>query len=392
MRCEVKLGKDGVWYARPYLGVDSHGRQIRPQRSFPKARTREEAQRMADTWADALTADGRVASALLRDMLDDYVSMREAMGASPNSVRTWRMFASEYVGRYMPPSVTADAVRTVDVNRLERRLSEPKDKGGAGLSNATVLGVHYFLRAAFNHFVDAGVCDANPVVSAVKPSIGRTDAAVVGEWDFAALDAALREAMAQAASDPASLRAAACATAAWLALRTGLRCGEMCALRRRDVSPMTLTLRVGGTVVEEKGVAPYRRPRTKSNRPRSVAVTEREMTAVKTLCAAQDAVLGRLSPDSPVITDDGRFMRPSTLSGAFTELRKAAGLPKEIKFHSLRHTHATWWLSCGGDVKSLSERLGHADEATTLRYYAHAMPGRDKASAAVVSEAMERAR
>ena len=34
-------------------------------------------------------------------------------------------------------------------------------------------------------------------------------------------------------------------------------------------------------------------------------------------------------------------------------------------------------LSGGVDVKTVSERLGHADVATTLRIYAHVMPGRD---------------
>ncbi|MDY4534166.1 MAG: hypothetical protein SPD98_02810, partial [Tractidigestivibacter sp.] len=36
--------------------------------------------------------------------------------------------------------------------------------------------------------------------------------------------------------------------------------------------------------------------------------------------------------------------------------------------------------------KTVSERLGHADEAITLRVYAHVMPGRDQAAA----EAFER--
>ena len=61
--------------------------------------------------------------------------------------------------------------------------------------------------------------------------------------------------------------------------------------------------------------------------------------------------------------------------------RDAAGLPKSCTFHSLRHTHATWCLANGVDLKTLSERLGHANEATTLRLYAHCLPGRDAAAA-----------
>ena len=58
-----------------------------------------------------------------------------------------------------------------------------------------------------------------------------------------------------------------------------------------------------------------------------------------------------------------------------------------MTFHSLRHTHASWCLAHGVDLKTLSERLGHADEATTLRIYAHVMPGRDAAAARAFEEA-----
>lgn len=40
----------------------------------------------------------------------------------------------------------------------------------------------------------------------------------------------------------------------------------------------------------------------------------------------------------------------------------------------------------GVDVRTVSERLGHADVATTLRVYAHAMPGRDEAAGRVMGE------
>ena len=32
-----------------------------------------------------------------------------------------------------------------------------------------------------------------------------------------------------------------------------------------------------------------------------------------------------------------------------------------IKFHSLRHTFASWWVMRGGDIYRLKEVLGHAD-------------------------------
>lgn len=84
-------------------------------------------------------------------------------------------------------------------------------------------------------------------------------------------------------------------------------------------------------------------------------------------------------------------MRPETVSKAFSRMRRECGLPKEITFHSLRHTHASWLIANGCDIKTLSERMGHADESTTLRIYGHLMPGRDAAAAQLFAEAKRRA-
>ena len=89
---------------------------------------------------------------------------------------------------------------------------------------------------------------------------------------------------------------------------------------------------------------------------------------------------------------EGNFMRPTTVSRGFTAICKRIGLPETVTFHVLRHTHATWCLANGVDIKTLSERLGHKDPATTMRIYSHVMPGRDAAAADTFERAARRAR
>jgi len=43
-------------------------------------------------------------------------------------------------------------------------------------------------------------------------------------------------------------------------------------------------------------------------------------------------------------------------------------------FHDLRHTMATLLLSDGEPIMDVSDRLGHANVATTLNVYAHCLP------------------
>ena len=59
-------------------------------------------------------------------------------------------------------------------------------------------------------------------------------------------------------------------------------------------------------------------------------------------------------------------------------------------FHTLRHTHATWLLYNGVDIRTVSERLGHAKVTTTLELYAHVLPGRDDLAAETFGEVMGR--
>ncbi|WP_260507899.1 tyrosine-type recombinase/integrase [Cytobacillus firmus] len=45
-----------------------------------------------------------------------------------------------------------------------------------------------------------------------------------------------------------------------------------------------------------------------------------------------------------------------------------------IRFHDIRHTHASILISTGVDIVKIAARLGHANPRTTLETYAHLLP------------------
>ena len=57
----------------------------------------------------------------------------------------------------------------------------------------------------------------------------------------------------------------------------------------------------------------------------------------------------------------------------FQRLARQVGLPP-IRFHDLRHSHATLLLREGVPVKIVSERPGHASVSLTLDTYSHVLP------------------
>lgn len=90
-----------------------------------------------------MTADGTVRSARLTDLLEDYVQLRERNGASPNSIKSYRLFI-RYVARYLKTANARD-LGVMDFNRFEQRLLMAKDEGGQGLCRNSVINVHQLL-------------------------------------------------------------------------------------------------------------------------------------------------------------------------------------------------------------------------------------------------------
>jgi len=69
----------------------------------------------------------------------------------------------------------------------------------------------------------------------------------------------------------------------------------------------------------------------------------------------------------------GTPISPANVRRAFERVLKAAGVER-LRFHDLRHTHASLLLARGIHPKVVSERLGHASIAITLDTYSHVLP------------------
>jgi integrase len=55
---------------------------------------------------------------------------------------------------------------------------------------------------------------------------------------------------------------------------------------------------------------------------------------------------------------------------------KASGVDFDVRVYDLRHAHASWLLAGGSDLKSVMDRMGHA-QITTTQKYLHALPDAD---------------
>lgn len=140
----------------------------------------------------------------------------------------------------------------------------------------------------------------------------------------------------------------------------------------------------------EKGVR-YKRP--KSGRSRTVALSMFVVDELRVHRLRQAEELLRLGARQNEATfvytrEDGEPMQPRSLTHAWNRMLARTSLPR-IRFHDLRHAHATHLLASGVHPKVASERLGHSKVGITLDLYCHVLPGMQADAAARVDDALQ---
>ena len=71
------------------------------------------------------------------------------------------------------------------------------------------------------------------------------------------------------------------------------------------------------------------------------------------------------------VNEIGDLIKPHYVTESFPKLLKAKGM-RQIRYHDLRHSFATYALKSGADVKTLSYMLGHYSAGFTPNTYCHA--------------------
>ncbi len=86
--------------------------------------------------------------------------------------------------------------------------------------------------------------------------------------------------------------------------------------------------------------------------------------------------------------ETSRRRRARNLQRHFKAVLEQAGLPRNTRFHDLRHTCVTLLLRQGVHVKYVQELLGHADISLTLNVYSHVLPDMGNAAAGAIDAAL----
>jgi integrase len=235
--------------------------------------------------------------------------------------------------------------------------------------------VHATIRKALNDAVRWGLLVRNPAHQAAAPTPRRGE---LRTWTANELRGFLE-----------SVRSDRLYAAWQLAALTGMRRGEVLGLRWADVDLDTGWLSVRQTVVMVDNQPQVSEPKTARGRRRIAldpdtiaALRAHHTTQAAERLAAGPAWQGR---DLVFTGQDGAPLHPEYVRRRFDRHLHHAGLPR-IRFHDLRHTHATLALQAGVHPKVVSERLGHTTVAMTLDIYSHAIPAMQQDAAVTVAD------
>jgi integrase len=159
-----------------------------------------------------------------------------------------------------------------------------------------------------------------------------------------------------------------------IALATGARRGEVLAIRWRNVDLYCGTIRIVESLEQTKTALRFKAPKT--DRPRAVTLPSfavEELRRLKQKQAESLLMLGVRQTGETLVCArrDGEPLQPQSLTHEFPRfLARLKDFPR-VRFHDLRHSHATQLLLAGVHPKIAQERLGHSTVTTTLDLYSH---------------------
>lgn len=292
---------------------------------------------------------------------------------------------TEICKKTIAPQIGSVVLSKLKTDRIDAALSKMLTEGrrGAtgGLAPRTVHHARRVLVKALGQAVTWERLPRNPAAATTPPKVARAK--------MLAYDAAQTAALLDA------FRATRMFIPVLLAVKCGLRRGEIAALRWGAIDLDGKSLSVVESAEQTKEGVQYKEP--KSGHARTVALAASVVDELRThraLQAEEQLRLGiRPGADSFVVAQvDGRPLQPRSITHEWVRILAKSALPR-IRFHDLRHSHASQMLAAGVHPKIASERLGHSTIAITLDLYSHVMPGMqadaaEQVDAAIISAAL----
>ena len=267
-----------------------------------------------------------------------------------------------------------------------------------GISSTTASHYYTVLNSAYTWGVTRNYVPKNPCILIKKPRRTKSEMKVLNEEQ---LDKLLNAIKHMTVYIPIML-----------ASTTGMRLGEICGLRWKDVDLDNKFIQVKEQLQEVADKLELVSLKTTTSK-RKIILLDYTIDALKELRDKQEANKNYLGDNYNrsgyvVCQNNGEPYQPSYLSRNYKRVMKeykhkvtVDNETKElslyelldiplIRFHDLRHTHATILLKSNIHPKIVAERLGHSDIKMTLETYSHILPDMQQQAVDALNQIMKK--
>ncbi|QNF28514.1 tyrosine-type recombinase/integrase [Metabacillus elymi] len=361
----IKKENNNWYYVFGYQDPISGKRKQKKKRGF---KTKKEAQ-AALTKALSQVNEGTYiepSKMALNEFLDIYIENKKRT-VSINTQQKYYYTIENHIRPFLGHMLIAN-LKPLHMSQLYTTLHEEKR------SAATIQNVHKVLVNIYNQAVKLQVVPHNIVLAISTPKHKPQEMNI---WTQEQVQMFLKT----AEETPYELVYV-------LALNTGMRQGELIGLLWDDIDFEKQVIKVRHTIINGSKKIQESTKTTSSRRVIELSNTIiRLLKKHKTVQAEQRLKLGNGYQNMNLVNAslEGTPINPSNLRRNFNNLIKKVNVPK-IRFHDLRHTHASLMLQLGVNVKVISERLGHASTKITLDRYSHSLPTMQKEAATIFDQ------
>lgn len=268
------------------------------------------------------------------------------------------------------------------VNKRQRRDENGNLINGGRLAPKTILDHHRAISKILSTAVKWGVLEKSAAQCADPPKVPDKEIDYLDEKDVQRMIPMLDD-------EPIQYR-----TMMILLVDTGIRRGELCGLEWKDIDFDNQVMHVcrSSQYIGNQTMI-VKEPKTKAGiRHFSLSNTACVMLRQYKLWQSEQRFKAgdKWEEHDRLFTSwNGAPIHPDTVTDWFSKFIKRSGLPY-VTLHSLRHTNATLMIAEGTDVCTVSKRLGHANTATTLNIYAHALKSKDTDTANTLERTLAR--
>lgn len=397
------------WRVGVRTSVEDGRKWIRQNISFPAGMPEHEQRRRAELAAAQLMLDVESGKAVptydmtVRGFSEMWINEHVRPNCTPNTLKNYQYFLDS---RILPAlgDLRLQSLNVITINRWLNSMREECAKSSAipadqrkrksdrdrpdmpmrPLSDRTIRHYYDCLNYMLNKAVEWKILGHNPMDDMEKPKVKKRRVKYLDDRQAVQLLRCL------SFEESLPFRCAVL-----LALLCGLRLGEVGALCLEDINwedcsininrALKYTPEEGSFIADPKSEDSVRIVDLPSGMMALLEETRRYHEDAERILGDRWYGCGRICCNW-----DGRPYHHDTPSKQFRKFADANGF-EGVRFHDLRHTHATLLFANNIDAVAVASRLGHADASTTLRVYAHAVRQRDRDSADAMQRLLDRA-